>query len=126
MWYFANVNVFNEVINVISVDDKDYQSLEFPQTEEIGISHLADFTAESTFWKQTCTEGKFRYRYAGIGYEWHPECGTHGGFCPPRPYDDWVFDQEQCLWKAPKDKPGHHISVVYIWNPVIHDWERCD
>ena len=123
MAHFAELTSDNIVINVIKLDDATtIGDLPFPDSEVAGINFL-NTIIPGKIWKQTSYNNNFRFRYAGIGYEYHPECGEHGGFCPPKPFDDWVFDYENCLWIAPKPMPLDNIEKIYVWDATIHDWK---
>ena len=39
----------------------------------------------------------FRYNYAGIGYTFDPDHGTHGAFIPPHPYPSWTLNADTAL-----------------------------
>lgn len=121
MAHFAELQD-NKVINVIVVSNNDVENKSFPESEAIGINYLNILLPGRT-WKQTSYNNNFRFRYAGIGYEWHPECGDYGGFCPAKPYEDWIFDNDQCLWVAPIPMPTEDLTKVYIWDPEIHNWK---
>jgi hypothetical protein len=44
-------------------------------------------------------EGKpLRKNYAGIGFTYDKE---RDAFIPPKPEDDWVLNEETCLWEEP-------------------------
>lgn len=125
MAHFAELNENNIVLNVIVVKNENIQNAEFPQSEQMGIEFL-NTVIPGKIWKQTSYNNNFRFRFAGIGFEFHPECGEHGGFCPPRPFEDWIFDSSKCLWKAPKPLPEDVNTFLYKWNPTTHDWERME
>jgi hypothetical protein len=125
MAHFAELDNINHVINVVVLGENDVNNLPFPQSESVGIEFLNNIFPGKT-WKQTSYNNNFRFRYAGVGFEFHPECGEHGGFCPSKPYDDWLFDNIQCLWVPPKPRPADSNEVFYKWNPIIHDWEKIE
>ena len=41
-----------------------------------------------------------RYNFAGIGYFYDNE---KDAFIPPKPSEDWVLNEQTCLWEAPTD-----------------------
>jgi len=123
MAHFAELNSNNIVVNVIKLDDAvTIGDLPFPDSEVAGINFL-NTIIPGKIWKQTSYNNNFRFRYPGIGYEYHSECGEYGGFCPPKPFDDWVFDYGNCLWIAPKPMPLDSIEKIYVWDATIHDWK---
>jgi len=125
MAHFAELNENNIVVNVIVVNNENISNTEFPMSEQIGIDFL-NTILPGKLWKQTSYNNNFRVRFAGIGFEFHPECGEHGAFCPAKPFEDWIFDNSNFLWKAPKPLPEDLSSFLYKWNPTTHDWERTD
>ena len=40
----------------------------------------------------------FRKNYAGIGYTYDAQ---RDAFIPPKPYENWVLNENSCLWEAP-------------------------
>ena len=44
---------------------------------------------------RTSYNGRIRKNYAGIGYIYDP---NRDAFIPPKPGDEWTFDEETCLW----------------------------
>lgn len=125
MAHFAEINENNIVINVIKVDNLMINDLPFPDSELIGINFLNQLLPGRT-WKQTSINNNFRFRYAGIGYEFHSESGDHGGFCPPRAYSDWLFDTENCLWQAPLPMPADSNVISYQWDSAIGNWKAVE
>jgi hypothetical protein len=123
MAHFAELNNQNIVVNVIVVNDESIQNLPFPESEPVGIAYLDSFLP-GKIWKQTSYNNNFRFRYAGVKYEFHPECGEFGGFCPPQPFEDWLFDTEECLWKPPKPFPEDYNRILYKWDSTVHDWVK--
>ena len=121
MAHFARVNENNIVCEIMVLSNNDVGNLPFPESEPVGLEKIPPFLG--TGWKQTSYNNNFRFRFAGIGFEWHPECGEHGGFCPAKPYDDWIFDTDQCLWIAPVPMPTGDYTAVYEWDPEIHNWK---
>lgn len=121
MAHFAELNDQNIVQNVIVVSNEHILNTDFPISEQIGIDFLNTVLPDK-IWKQTSFNNNFRFRFASINYEFHPECGEYGGFCPPRPFDDWIFDVENCVWKPPKPYPENANTLLYMWNSEIHDW----
>ena len=44
---------------------------------------------------RTSYNGRIRKNYAGIGYTYDP---NRDAFIPPKPGDEWTFDEETCHW----------------------------
>ena len=119
MAHFAQINGNNTVINVLVVSNNDVQNLPFHQSEPIGVAFLQNLFPNTT-WKQTSYNNNFRFRYAGIGYEFHLECGTYGGFAAPPAYLDFIFDETTCSWIPPVPYPND--GNTYYWNDARHEW----
>lgn len=41
----------------------------------------------------------FRKNFAGIGYTYDEQ---RDAFIPPKPFDDWVLNEDTCLWERPQ------------------------
>jgi len=69
MAYFAKLNN-NTVVQVISVSNDvcGEPTLDFPETEALGQTFIADTLKFDGVWKQTSYNNNFRGRYAGVGY----------------------------------------------------------
>lgn len=119
MAHFAQLDENNIVTNILVVNNDDVQNLEFPESEPLGAAFLQNMFP-GTNWKQTSYNNNFRFRYAGIGYEFHPECGTHGGFAGPPAYTYFVFNQEKCQWEPPIPYPD--TGNTYIWDDASRSW----
>lgn len=68
---------------------------------------------------RTSYNGNIRKHFAGIGYYYNEELDA---FISPKPYNSWIFDEEICGWKAPKQIPD--TEKFYRWNEEILDWEE--
>jgi len=60
-----------------------------------------------------------RKNYAGIGYTYDR---VRDAFIPPKPYDNWILDEQTCWWDAPIPYPDD--GREYIW--VIDHWELIE
>lgn len=67
MAHFAKVNDENIVESVIVIGNDDCAGGDFPQAEEAGQHFIASIGLEGR-WLQTSYTGRFRGRFAGIGY----------------------------------------------------------
>jgi hypothetical protein len=119
MAHFAQIDENNVVTNVLVVGNDDIQNLPFPESEPLGIAFLQNLLPDTT-WKQTSYNNNFRFRYAGIGYKFHAECGEYGGFAPAALYDYFVFDATQCLWVPPIPYPTDDNR--YYWSDSERAW----
>lgn len=57
-----------------------------------------------------------RMNFAGIGYSYNSDLDA---FIPPKPYSDWVFDEQTCLWIPPIPKP---TDGNYYWDQTSQTW----
>lgn len=121
MAHFARLDENNVVTEVLVVDNADVGNLPFPESEAVGETFLNSFLPAAV-WKQTSYNNNFRYRYAGVGYIFHPECGEHGGFSVPPEYDYFVFDTTSCAWIPPIPYPADGNS--YYWEDATRAWVK--
>ena len=119
MAHFAQLNENNIVTNVLVVSNDDIQNLPFPQSEPIGVVFLQNLFPNTT-WKQTSYNNNFRFKYAGIGYEFHSECGTYGGFSTPPDYSYFIFQESTCSWISSVPYPNDGFE--YYWNHSKYSW----
>lgn len=71
MAHFAQLDSNNVVIQVIVVDNKDTADAFGVEKEHIGAAFCERVLGGT--WKQTSYNGKFRGKYAGIGYTYNAE-----------------------------------------------------
>ena len=121
MAHFAQLDENNIVTSVLVVGNDDIQNLPFPESEPLGVAFLQNLFPDTT-WKQTSYNHNFRFRYAGVGYAFHSECGQHGGFAPPAEYNYFVFDATACAWIPPIPYPVDGFS--YYWNDATRSWTK--
>ena len=77
-------------------------------------------TSYNTHGGQHATGGMpFRYNYAGIGYTFDPDHGTHGAFIPPQPYPSWTLNADTALWDAPTPMPA---EGMWSWDEDNLAW----
>jgi hypothetical protein len=88
MTHYAQLDENNVVINVIVIEWSELSSGRWGDPERF---------------VQTSYNGNIRKRFAGIGYTYDAE---RDAFIPPRPGDDWMFDDETLDWKPPAEPQG--------------------
>jgi hypothetical protein len=77
-------------------------------------------TSYNTHGGQHATGGTpFRYNYAGNGYTFDPDHGTHGAFIPPQPYPSWTLNADTALWDAPTPMPA---EGMWSWDEDTLAW----
>lgn len=121
MAHFAQLDQNNVVLQVLVVSNDDCGNLPFPESEPIGIAFLKAMFPDTT-WVQTSYNGNFRVRYAYIDGVFYPNCTAtpYGGFGNAKPYDNWVFDEAQCLWIPPVPYPADGKN--YEWDQEENAW----
>lgn len=119
MAHFAQLDENNVVLNVVVVSNSDTADENGIENEEIGIQFLKSIFGENTTWKQTSYNNNIRKRYAGIG-------GTYNeildAFIPPKPYDNWIFDEVELYWTYPNPKP--ELTQEQIDQGYYYDWDQ--
>lgn len=121
MAHFAQLDENNIVTQVLVVGNDDIQNLPFPESEPLGVAFLQNLIP-GTMWKQTSYNHNFRFRYAGIGWTFHPECGEYGGFAQPPMLAYFIFDETTCSWIPPVPYPVDGFD--YYWNDVTRSWTK--
>lgn len=122
MAHFAQLDENNIVLNVIVVANSDTEDENGIEQEEIGIQFLKSIIGEDTNWKQTSYNNNIRKRYAGIGYTYDEILDA---FIPPKPYESWILDEQECLWVSPIPEPELTQEEIekecyYIWNDELY------
>lgn len=72
-------------------------------------------------WVQTSYNGTIRKNYAGVGFTYDEELDA---FIPPKTYDSWVLDEENCRWEPPVAYPQD--GKLYTWNEETTSWEEVE
>ena len=121
MAHFAKLGIDNVVLEVLVVNNVDTMTPQGEEKEEIGVEFLQKLTGHQA-WKQTSYNGKFRKRYAGIGYTYNSELDA---FIPPKPYPSWTLNNETAAWDAPTPMPTTE-GKVYTWNEETLSWDESD
>lgn len=121
MAHFAEIDQNNNVLQVLVVNNSDINNLPFPESEPVGVAFLQSLFP-NTNWVQTSYNGNFRVRYTGVGGVFYPNCTAtiYGGFGNAKPYDNWVFDEIQCLWIPPIPYPDD--GKAYYWDENTNSW----
>ena len=145
MAHFAKISEENEVLTVLTVDNKDLLNNDGVETESVGQAYLEKHNNwPSNLWIQTSYNtvgGKhgsgdnskaFRGNYAGIGYIWDEDNDI---FIGPKPHASWVLNVSEARWQSPiGDAPAltaeqqsqndafTHVWV-YHWNESGQSWD---
>lgn len=116
MAHFAELDANSIVKRVVVVanpvlDDNGVEN------EQLGITHLQSLYGSDTVWKQCSYHGNFRFRFAGVGMYYD---ATKDGFYKPKPYDNWVWNDETKNYKPPLAYPTD--GEFYIWDQDNTQW----
>jgi hypothetical protein len=108
MAYFAKLDEYNYVTQVLAVDNSDIENASFPESEPMGIEFLRNIFGHETLWAQTSDDDSFRYNYAGPGFTFDTAAQPNGAFIAPYPGEGWVLDTKTYKWvqvATPSDPP---------------------
>lgn len=120
MAYFAQLDDDGVVVQVISVSNSDAPDPAPANSEPLGQTFIASLGLGGR-WVQTSYNGKFRKKYAGIGYLYD---AVRDAFIPPQPHPSWLLDEDTCLWEPPVPYPNDGNG--YTWNETLQQWEQTE
>jgi len=118
MAYFAQLDDSNTVIQVISVSNSDAPDPAPHHSEPLGKAFIARLGLSGR-WVQTSYNGRFRGRYAGIGYTYDE---ARDMFIAPQPFPSWTLD-DAGDWQPPTPMPD---DGMWIWNETTQQWESIE
>jgi hypothetical protein len=139
MAHFAKISENNEVLTVLTLDNKDTQNADGVEVETVGQQYLEKHNNwPAQRWVQTSynTVGgthslggtPFRGNYAGIGYTWDEDNNI---FWPKKSYTSWVKNISEARWQSPiGDAPDDltdeekAAKTQYVWNEVGQSWDK--
>jgi len=139
MAHFAKISENNEVLQVLTLDNKDALNADGVEDESVGQQYLEkhnNWPAQK--WIQTSynTSGgthklggtPFRGTYAGIGMTWDEDNNL---FYLKKPYASWVLNTTTATWHSPiGDAPDDLTDeekaafTKYVWNEVGQSWDK--
>ena len=116
MAHFAKLGVGNIVEQVIVVSN------DIAITEQAGVDFINKLYNTRDVWKQTSYNNNIRKNFAGIGFQYDQ---TRDAFIPPKPFNSWVLNEDNCQWEAPVAMPTTTLedNQYYSWNESIVNWE---
>ena len=139
MAHFAKISETNEVLAVLTVDNKDVLNADGVEDESVGQQYLQRHNKwPALMWIQTSynTSGgthnsggtPLRGNYAGIGYIWDEDNNI---FYPKKPYASWVLNTTTASWHSPiGDAPDDlteeekAANTHYVWNEDGKSWDK--
>jgi hypothetical protein len=116
MAHFAQLDQNNQVTQVIVLSNATIGD-EYPASEPVGQSFIADTLKLDGVWKQTSYNGNFRKQYAGIGYTYNLDANV---FIAPQPYPSWSLD-ENFDWQPPVPRPEEGF---WTWDEELQAWSE--
>lgn len=120
MAYFAQIDDFGIVQQVIAIDDSNVPGSSLEQTESLGKTFISDVLGLSGLWIQTCDLGSFRKQKASIGWRYDLEADV---FVAPSPLPSWILD-DNYDWQPPVPRPTDDGS--YRWDEESMSWVPFD
>ena len=125
MAHFAKLDENNVVVDVNVVNEDDILHLPFPESEQVGVDFLTQWSGGYTNWKQTSYNRNFRKNYAYIGGIYDPD---RDAFIEPQPFPSWKLNEYTCVWEAPVPCPESRESPIpgvdFIWNEETLSWDQ--
>ena len=71
-----------------------------------------------------------RKNFAGLGYTYD---ASRDAFIPPKPFNSWVLNEDQCLWEAPVALPADSGTtdsdgdiIMYRWDEDTTSWVQLE
>ena len=136
MAHFAKISETNEVLAVLTVDNKDVLNADGVEDETVGQAYLEQHNNwPAQMWIQTSynTSGgihklggtPFRGNYAGIGSTWDEDNNIFYG---KKPFASWVLNTTDALWHSPigdaPDLGAESETHLYKWNESNKSWDK--
>ena len=100
MAHFAEIGLDNVVLRVIVVSNNELLDENHTEREQKGIDFCRSLFGGT--WVQTSYNGTIRKNFAGVGFTYD---SARDAFIPPKPFDDWVLNEQACQWEAPAPVP---------------------
>jgi hypothetical protein len=130
MGHFAELDINNKVIRVLTACNQDIANNGGDQSEQAALyfESLNKFSEGGVKWIQTSYNNNFKKQYAGVGYSYLPE---HDVFIIPQPFPSWSLDSN-FNWQAPIPYPtvltyGNNIPYIGIyWDESNQRWITFD
>ena len=142
MAHFAKISENNEVLQVLTLNNKDALNADGVEDESVAQQYLEkhnNWPAQK--WIQTSyntyggkhTSGDnskaLRGNYAGVGYTWDEDNNI---FYPKKPFASWVLDIPTATWNSPiGDPPTDSLTdeekaaeTYFMWNEDGQSWDK--
>jgi hypothetical protein len=112
MAHFARIDENNIVIEVLVIDQESVDTGLFGDPKSFIQTSYNTYAGEHKLGGTP-----LRKNFAGIGYTYNP---IKDAFIPPKPYSDWLFNEQTCRWDAPLEYPND--GKDYYWNESESTW----
>ena len=139
MAHFAELNINNKVIRVLTACNQDIANNggELSEQAALHFQSLNKFSENGVKWVQTSYNNSFRKQYAVIGYTFD---SIKNKFILPQPFPSWSLDANDD-WQSPiafptittygtpyENENGIMVSPEYAitWNEVGQKWISKD
>jgi|TARA_R110000868_G_scaffold55162_1_gene171554 hypothetical protein len=154
MAHFAKISEENEVLTVLTLDDKDMLNADGVEEEIVGQTYLEQHNNwPAHLWIQTSyntAAGQhkkggtaLRGNFAGLGYTWDENDNI---FWPKKNHTSWVKNISEARWQSPigdepvltaeqilQNTPGDEDGNTpathgwhYVWNEANTTWDLTD
>lgn len=117
MAHFARLNN-NNIVEAIHVLNNNVLLKADGTESELKGKQFLNSIHGSAKWVQTSYNSNFRKNYAGLGYTYDQ---TRDAFIPPKPFDSWILNENNCLWESPIAQPND--GQMYEWNEETLSWD---
>ena len=139
MAHFAKISETNEVLSVLTVDNKDVLNADGVEEESVGQAYLEKHNNwPAQMWIQTSYNTSrgthkdggtpFRGNYAGIGKIWDEDNNI---FYDKKPYASWVLNTTTATWNSPVGDAPDDLTdeekaadTHYVWNEAGQSWDK--
>lgn len=131
MQHFAEIDDENRVLRVITVADSDCLNELGNISETVGEAFCNRITDSEPFTKTSKWRITYPHRdhfprdpnnlkrknFAGKGDFFDEE---RNAFYSDKPYDNWIFNEENCRWEPPVPHPND--GKIYTWSQEETKW----
>ena len=119
-YYFARVNSFNVVIEVVRVENYNCNDYLGNFSDVVAAEFCAKVFGHRNGdrWIRSAKDGSIRGKYAGLGDDYDED---NDRFLPRRDYGSWVFNETSYEYEPPYLAPElteeqEENSYYYIWD----------
>ena len=118
MAHYAFLDENNVVTEVIVGKNEDEDGIDWEQHYGEFRGQTCKRTSYNTIGGVHAAGGTpFRKNYAGIGFFYDQNLDA---FIPPKPFSNWVLNNETCLWESPIPIPEDEKQ--YLWDEKSISW----